>query len=303
MIKIRCNICGSSSYQFLFHGQDRLLKADGRLFNVVKCNLCGLAYLNPQPSQEELKEYYPENYDQYHDGAAVFKYGFFSRFIKFFLDSYKKDGSAPNCGQPNSAEPAINYLDFGCGGGAHLKKLKKEHPAWHFYGLDNNDFACEQTKQKGFEVFCGDIAEIELPENFFDVVNMSHALEHLNDPKRALLKVNGILKKGGKVIIALPNFDSLAAKLFKKYWQALEAPRHLFFFTPRTAALLLKQAGLAVNGISFTKGARVEILSLYYWLRKKDMRINPIVWRIFKPIAFVLYKLKKTSVMTISAEK
>jgi SAM-dependent methyltransferase len=184
-----------------------------------------------------------------------------------------------------------------------LEETRRKHPNWHLYGLDSIDVACAKTMQKGFKVFCGDITELNMPENFFDVVNMSHILEHLNDPKAALLKANLILKKGGKLIISLPNFDSLAAKFFGRYWHALDVPRHLFFFTPKTLSFLLEQTGFSVQKISYTQGPRVGILSLYYLLGRKDMRINPVIWRIFKPISIVSAKFKKTSVMTINAVK
>jgi len=303
MKKIPCNFCGSNNCKFLFHGQDRSFKNDdGQLFDVVKCENCGLAYLNPQPTKEELKKYYTEDYDQY-GGGAIFKYGPLSRPIKFFLDRFKKRRPVLKNDQPNLAESAINYLDFGCGGGINLEEQRKKHPTWHLYGLDIIDIACLKTRQRGFEVFCGDINELEMPENFFDAVNMSHVIEHLNDPKAALLKINRMLKKGGKLTIALPNFDSLAAKLFKKYWYGLDAPRHLYFFTPKTVALLLKQTGFSAKKISYAPGPLVEILSLYYWLGKKDRRISPIIWRMFLPLGFILFKLKKTSIMTIDAVK
>ncbi len=303
MIKIRCNICGSNNCRFLFHGRDRALKVSSQLFNIVKCLNCGLVYLNPQLTREELKKYYPENYDQYSGADTIFKYGPLSALIKKFLSRFKEKNRIFNGRQSNLTEPELNYLDFGCGGGAHLEKIRKRHPTWHLYGLDNIDTACVRTKQRGFEVFCGDITELEMPENFFDIINMSHVLEHLNDPKAALLKVNRILKKGGRLIIALPNFDSIAAKFFGRYWHALDVPRHLFFLTPQTATLLLEQTGFSVQKVSYAQGPRVGILSLYYLLGKKDMRINPIIWRIFKPLSVIFARLKKTSVITIDAVK
>ncbi len=304
MIKIACNICGSNDYDFLFSGRDRFCRVDNQLFDVVKCRNCGLAYINPQPTQSELKKYYPEDYSPYENNLNTFKLGWFSKTLKKTRDKFRKNNPPLKVnGQTIIKETPINYLDFGCGGGFNLERIKKDHPTWNLYGLDNNDFACAKTRQKGFTVFCGDISEIEIPEGFFDVVNMRQVLEHLNDPKAVLLKINKILKSDGQLIISLPNFNSLAARLFRQYWYDLDVPRHLFFFTPETLAVLLEKTGFSVKKIEYEKELKAEIISLYYLLGRTDLRINPIIWRMLRPIASILHKFKKTSVMVVHAVK
>ena len=53
---IKCVICDSLKFHLLFRGWDRALRADKQKFDVVRCDNCGLAYINPQPTEAELKK-------------------------------------------------------------------------------------------------------------------------------------------------------------------------------------------------------------------------------------------------------
>ena len=61
---------------------------------------------------------------------------------------------------------------------------------------------------------------------------MWHSLEHLYEPIPTLNEVKRILKDDGLLVIAVPNVDSFAAKVFKENWYQLEIPIHLIAFSP-----------------------------------------------------------------------
>ena len=309
----KCYLCGSNFSKFLFYGKDRLHKIDKKLFEIRKCLNCGLVYLYPQPGAEELKKYYPPDYGPYQNNDSPLKYGPISRAIKNFfnhiwrpraLSLNKKENPAAE----NKAEKeGCYFMDFGCGSGLYLEKMRRMHPNWHLYGFDNSETACENTRAKGFEVRCGDFMSIDYPKNNFDIIYMGHVVEHLNDPRAVLAKINGLLKLEGELMIITPNFDSLSEKVFGTYWFAMETPRHLFLFDKRTLALLLKETGFVVESVEYSNDVRVAIKSLNYLFDRKDMRINFVVWHllwfIFKPISNLLVLFGKTSIMTIRAKK
>ena len=63
MKEINCNLCGQNDTKLLFKSKDRRVNTKNKtIFSVVQCKNCGLVYVNPQPSYEELKEFYGENY-------------------------------------------------------------------------------------------------------------------------------------------------------------------------------------------------------------------------------------------------
>ena len=55
-------------------------------------------------------------------------------------------------------------------------------------------------------------------------------MEHTLDPRGDIEESYRILKPGGRLIIIVPNYGSLAARIFGKYWRHLDIPRHLFHF-------------------------------------------------------------------------
>lgn len=310
MEKIKCNLCNDDDITLVTRGRDRLYKIDKKLFDIVKCNSCGLVYMNPQPNQEELKKYYPSDYGPYKNDGGILRYGPILGYIKNKINHIKsvlKNSKEKKEDNSKTDESVLSFLDFGSGSGAHLEKMKRLHPRWDLYGLDNNEFACANTKEKGFNVYCGDILNIDLPLDFFDRVYMGQVVEHLNDPKTTLKKVNSIMKSGGEFTLATPNVDSFAARLFGKYWFALDVPRHLFLFSPKTLSKMLRDTGFEVVSITYDKDPKNIIRSILYVFNMNVLSINPLLWHIFWyiliPISTFLSFGGKTSAMTIQAKK
>lgn len=300
MKEINCNLCGESSAHILFYGKDRLHKIDKKLFRIVQCMKCGLVRVNPPPPEDELAKYYPKEYGPYQSGDFIFKYGPISRFVQAALKSlHVKDDESDKTVTSND-EISLRYLDFGCGGGANLERVKGNNPNWELYGLDAIPTACEETKKKGFEVFCGNALALDLPQEFFDKINMSHVIEHLQYPQETLKTLYKTMKKGAVITIATPNIDTPSAHIFKSYWYALDTPRHLFLFTPTTLSTMIEHAGFRVTNINFDRNPKVLLKSIFYVMRKKDLRINPFLWRIFQIIGRVI---GERSIMTIEAIK
>ena len=306
----KCNICNSDNSTFLFYGCDRLHKVNKTLFKIERCVDCGLVYLYPQPTLEELKKYYPSDYGPYGDGSYVLKYDSFSKLIKksfHFLRSYLSKFFFKKSKEIKNDATIKRFLDFGCGNGSYLERMRILHPNWELHGFDNSEFALKKTSSKGFKVHSGDLITSDLPNEYFDTIYLSHVIEHLHDPKATMTRIFNLLKIGGEVIVITPNFDSIAAKLFGTYWFALESPRHLFLFSTKTLSRLLVDIGFEIKDVTCVKDSRVEIGSINYLFDRKDMRINFLIWHflrsILKPFVWVLSIFKKTSIMTMRVKK
>jgi hypothetical protein len=70
MESIKCNLCGADGGPVLFRKKDKF-KISDEAFNVVKCNRCGLLYLNPRPGREEIARFYPGSYSWKEDLEAT----------------------------------------------------------------------------------------------------------------------------------------------------------------------------------------------------------------------------------------
>ncbi|KKW07426.1 MAG: Methylase involved in ubiquinone/menaquinone biosynthesis [Parcubacteria group bacterium GW2011_GWA2_49_16] len=295
-----CGVYGRS--RFLFYGKDRLHKVDETLFPFYRCLCCGLVSLSPQPSQEELKRYYPKEYGPYRDRSQVIRYGALPLALKRLCRF-----SAKKPHEPVTDSRDGRLLDFGCGSGAYLEQMKLLHPHWELHGFDTSEFACEQTHAKGFHVHTGDLKTDSFPEKYFDIIHLGHVIEHLPDPKATLSLLRPWLKRDSMLVLSTPNVSSLAARLFRKYWFALDAPRHLFLFSPETITQLLADTDFAVTSITCTKDMGVEVRSVNYLFNRSDMRIPFVLWHaaraLLAPMGIVLAFFKKTSIMSVRARK
>ena len=281
---IACNICGLEDARLLFKARDIVHRITDEEFNVVKCRGCGLVYINPQP--DDMSMYYPEDYAPHgceHEkpmkeslrralltfydypgngcvkATVAEKIKYFTRYLSikfkdeyfFYKFPYAKDKKV---------------VDVGCGSGAHLLMLKRLgwDGATQLYGIGYPNEALRRIRDtEGLNLTEGDFMEADMPAGFFDVARLSHVLEHLPDPAAALGRVRDILKPGGKVLLAVPNFRCLEGPyLFKDKWSALEAPRHLFHFTPKTIKMLLKKAGFKVCEVRLKKSSNLFVANL-----------------------------------------
>jgi SAM-dependent methyltransferase len=85
-----------------------------------------------------------------------------------------------------------------------------------------------------------------------DGVVFSHVVEHLVDPVRALTAAAALLKPGGRLFCEVPNNEALIARRTGHGWDHLDIARHLNFFTERSLASLVRNAGLVVKRVYFS---------------------------------------------------
>ena len=64
-VEVPCNLCGSGRYSVIARGPDFEYSTVPDEFTVVKCNECGMVYLNPRPRPCELETIYPKSYVPY----------------------------------------------------------------------------------------------------------------------------------------------------------------------------------------------------------------------------------------------
>ena len=81
----------------------------------------------------------------------------------------------------------------------------------------------------------------------FDAITMWHVLEHVHDLHGYMKKLKSLLKPGGKLFIAVPNYTSYDAAKYKQFWAAYDVPRHLYHFSPKSMKDLFSLHGLKVE--------------------------------------------------------
>jgi 2-polyprenyl-3-methyl-5-hydroxy-6-metoxy-1,4-benzoquinol methylase len=233
-----CLLCGGSRWTTLLEAPDRQSLA-GLWFAVVQCQDCGLCFTNPRPHRRTLDQFYPDQYKPHQIKDK--KPSILRRLL----------GRWGQWRPPFPMHGQGRLLDFGCGSGTFLKRMK-EH-GWRVVGIDTAAQAVERASETDVPVLCGSLPHPELEPHSFDVITMWHSLEHVPDPKAVLKEARRLLDRNGKLIVAAPNIDSFPFRMFGHAWYGLDLPRHLTHFAPWTLHVMLERAGFHVQKIRMVR--------------------------------------------------
>jgi 2-polyprenyl-3-methyl-5-hydroxy-6-metoxy-1,4-benzoquinol methylase len=250
-----CLLCGSRFWENLVEGADTAKGGTGLWFAVVQCQQCGLCFTNPRPTRAHIHRFYTEAYQPHRSPAQ-------RKPAKPRLLSSKQRGlrwlRRRNERQSLPWQGEGRLLDFGCGGGSYLERMHQQ--GWKVTGLDFSATAVRKIRNElGLRAEVGTLPHPVLEPASFDVITMWHSLEHVHDPLRVLREARRLLVPGGRLLVAVPNIDSLPFRWFAGAWFGLDLPRHLTHFTPWTLTLMLQRAGF--------QAGPVRMLRHSEWLR------------------------------------
>jgi SAM-dependent methyltransferase len=229
-----CAICGATAARELYTAPDRLRNSD-RVYIIARCDGCGVLRTLPELSDDELGFYYPPDY---WGGEPTLGWIRKSQAEKTsFLDGCRLAGG--------------RLLDVGCGAGFFLRALDPK--VWDPFGVEISKAAAAAAERVigNLRIFNGTLIASACEDAYFDVVTFWSALEHTNEPRDNLIEARRILKRGGTLIVQVPNAASYQARWFGGDWFALDAPRHRYHFTPETLTRLLNRTGFEVYRTSF----------------------------------------------------
>lgn len=306
MERTNCNLCGGSQFEIQWRGKDWVLGNPG-MFSMVRCLDCGLLFLNPRPTQGEMKIYYPRDYEPYRRVMQAFKSDLRRLLYRFKLRSrvnlVLRQGSGGR------------LLDVGCAAGGFLWEMRNQG-SWDVQGVEVDAASVEFARRKlDLDLYHGNLEGSYFPDDYFDVVTMWDVIEHLRDPFTTLVEIRRVLKPGGKLIISTPNADSWDAHLFGRYWIGLDFPRHLYVFSSKTLSRLLKRANLQPEkvfcfygryttfalSLSICFNARVDSQS---WQKLwRGLVLLPIFRYITLPYFWAVDKLKQGAIISVIAKK
>jgi 2-polyprenyl-3-methyl-5-hydroxy-6-metoxy-1,4-benzoquinol methylase len=224
---VACNQCGSRDADIVGRGTDREYYSSADVFAVARCRNCGLIYLNPRPASDELPRIYPPSYHSYIMDEAVGSKG------SFITRMRQKAGArrfAPVM-RHVTALPQIDLLDVGCGNGWLLHVIRSLDPdRIRTFGVEISEPVCETARKLGHTVYCGRFEDVDLDRSF-DIINLTHVIEHVSDPRLVARKAQQALKPGGLLVLETPNIGSVEWPWFKAgNWGAYHIPRHWYFY-------------------------------------------------------------------------
>lgn len=302
MIQVPCPICRTDDFIPLHTARDFISDQPGE-FNLVRCASCGLVYLNPRPDPGELGAYYDDPYRLWQSASES---GLQARFRR--MGARRKLKAVEVCGARG------RLLDVGCGNGDFL--LEAGLRGWDAAGTE---FDAQQAgyaaRRSGADVRPGELSGCGFGEGSFDVITMWHVLEHMPDPLATLEAALSLLKPGGFIFVAVPDCSSWAARLFGRHWAGYDAPRHLQNFPAGTLKKTLTRAGFNNAGATYFMGTYDNVkISLDFLIKDRVSRPgarrallllagNPLARVLLTPVAMLLQRLDKGTVVTVRAQK
>jgi SAM-dependent methyltransferase len=241
-----CPVCGSSSGRSYLAGcRDLLCGVDGE-WSIQECISCGLLFTIPRSDEEQIAAFYPKHYPGYHPAEGVKPHSFLSIFKWVATLPYRIRFGSPELRPAPFGQK--RFLDVGCGGGALLSAMQAL--GWSCFGIDLSEESIQSSRQRAPQASVKKAVLQDLrEESFYDLIVLSHVLEHLPNPISSLQHCLRLLRPGGKLVIVVPNIASAEAKLFSRSWLGLEIPRHLIHFTERTAKNVIERAGFQIENV------------------------------------------------------
>jgi SAM-dependent methyltransferase len=228
-----CPLCGDEALRRHLEVGDIWQGKPGRL-RLDACRGCGHVFQNPRLSLDGLTYYYRDFYD-----------GLGEDGIELLFDAE---------GQPYAARADFvlahgaprSWLDVGCGHGHFCHAIKQRVPGATVDGLDMSDGVLD-AQRRGWldEAHTGLFPELAPSlEGTYDVVSMSHYLEHTRDPRAEVAAAARALAPGGLFFVEVPDPSSWLGRMLGRFWLPWFQPQHQHFVQHDALQALMREHGL-----------------------------------------------------------
>jgi len=233
-----CPIC-TTEMKFKFATKDYLVT--GESFDIVECEACSIRTTTPFPDKKIIGNYYSSDDYISHDDKVSGIFDSIYGLVRAYQLNKKKKLIGKYFNKSNG-----KILDIGCGAGDFLQYMKENH--WNINGVDTSNKA-RKIANKKLNIKVMDPKDWINNKEKYDVITCWHSLEHVHEPWVYLDKIKKSLTLDGFLIVALPNYQSTDAKIYKEFWAAYDTPRHLYHFTIKSMNKTIKPHGLNIESI------------------------------------------------------
>ncbi len=270
-----CSLCGSGGALVYDGLRDTVFGVAGT-WPMRRCSSCGLLWLDPRPAASEVAKIYRNYHTHAVAATGQQRLSWLRRAIleQAWADRYGYPAPALTAARRRLARlarlaPGVaagatlevmgldrrwgsRLLDVGCGSGRFMDQMRSL--GWTTAGVEVDAVAASHARHAfGLDVREGTLHDAGFADASFDVVTLSHVIEHVADPVGLLRECLRVLRPGGHMVVTTPNSASLGHRLFGAAWRGLEPPRHLAIFSRTTLEACAAQAGF-IRETSVTSG-------------------------------------------------
>lgn len=233
-----CPVCGSGNIHQVLRAKDYTVSRE--IFDIYQCTNCTARFTQNVPVATKIGAYYQSaDYVSHSDTKKGLINSLYHLIRNYTLQSKKRLVEKQNGKQKGK------LLDVGAGTGAFASVMQIAD--WKVTGLEPDETARENA-QINYRLQLQTLDSLFILENdSYDVITMWHVLEHVHQLHEYLDKFQTILKPGGTLIVAVPNYTSGDAAHYKESWAAYDVPRHLYHFSPKSMQVLIERHGFTIT--------------------------------------------------------
>jgi SAM-dependent methyltransferase len=229
----KCPICMNAGYIKIADLNFALfddLDLSGKMA-LVSCETCHGVYNQTALTDRDFLNYYRRN-EYYTDSKSPGAGGFRHKDVQRYARIYALVKKYCNANAPK-------IIDFGCGKGGMLQWLRTNTPA-EPVGIETGD-ASRQYVKKHLGLTVHD--SVDDVNNQFDIVILSHVLEHVYSPLSLLKKMKNISHEETVLYIEVPDADAYLTPHLN--WRELYF-EHINHFSVNGLADMVQAAGLSI---------------------------------------------------------
>lgn len=281
-----CPVCGNPGIKPVLKAIDQTVSK--KEFAIWECNHCSLRFTQNVPDAASITYYYKsEEYISHTDSNK----GIINRLYRFVrhITLKQKRKSIEKITRISKGR----LLDIGSGAGVFVSFMK--YCGWDVTGLEPHEDARAVAK-KQYGILLQDTSELEnLKPGSFDAITLWHVLEHVHELDAFIIKLKNLLKPNGVLFIAVPNYRSLDADIYKEYWAAYDVPRHLYHLSPEAVQFLMGKHGLKISEYKpmWFDSFYISLLSSKY--KSGSAKIFSAAWNGLRSNFYAMKDVKKCS--------
>ncbi len=142
----------------------------------------------------------------------------------------------------------MRVLDYGCNDGWVTRRIKRSNPSCEVSGADINPCALAKARRREGDVNYFDARNGDLDGEKFDVVILSHVLEHVHQRQELVERIASLTKPDGRLVISVPQ-ERIRGDSNLLPW-AMNVIRGRFV-NPHVAVVRLKELQSLLNAVGF----------------------------------------------------
>ena len=223
-----CYNCGTEEHTFY---------AEENGFSLVKCDACGLLYLQERPDDKEIDQAHKQGK---HTGlkelevTGVFDEGKIATYLGVLEDMFKDELSSKG-----------TWLDVGCGHGEFIVAVQQySQGKISARGTEPNVYKQNSAKKRGLNVGYFDI---ESHEDKYDFISLLNVYSHLPDPPVFIKSLKKLLNPGGELVLQTGDTAELSSV---EHYRPFDLPDHLSFASETIVTDILKRIGFEIVSVS-----------------------------------------------------